>query len=166
MFKKIEKLYFNKSFSDVTTQDIADLFWINKASLYYYFESKVVLFKELLEYSFENFKNNLNKILKKDIDNFIKSYLNYASESQNLFAVISQNWACKRECFIDNIIFKQKEIFEIFYNYFSEKYWFSKEKIFILFSLIDSLSQKKCATWWCIVEIDNLLEEIKSLFIK
>jgi predicted DNA binding CopG/RHH family protein len=26
MFKKIEKLYFNKSFSDVTTQDIADLF--------------------------------------------------------------------------------------------------------------------------------------------
>lgn len=166
MFEKIEKLYFNRSYSDVTTQEIADLFWINKASLYHYFKSKEQLFLELLDYSFNNFVLNLEKILKNDIDNFILDYLNYPSKTKNLFAIINQNGFCEQKEFLDNILDKQKKIFDIFYINFKSKYWFTREKTFILFSLLESFSRKKCVLWWCFVDIDSLLWEIKNLFIK
>jgi len=165
MFKKIEKLYFNKSYNEVTTQEIWDLFWINKASLYHYFSSKEILFQELLNYSFENFMKNLEEILDKDLDFFIKKFLNYPFESKSLFATIKQNNYCEKNKFIIDIKNKQKETFDLLYLKFKKKYWFNKEKTFILFSLLDSLSRKKCINWGCYIEIDSLLWEIKTLFI-
>lgn len=166
MLEKIEKLYFNKWYSDVTTKEIWDLFWINKASLYYYFKSKEILFLELLEYSFEKFINNLNKSLNKNLDFFIIDYLNYPLKNKNLFAIINHNNICENIKFIKTIKTKQETVFEILYNYFNKNYSFSKEKTFILLSLLDSLSRKKCIYWWCYVEVDLLITEIKNLFIK
>jgi hypothetical protein len=108
----------------------------------------------------------LNKILKMDFDKFIEKFVYYPSKSWNLFSIINQNWYCENQLFKNNIKNKQKDIFKLISDEFAIKYWFSKEKTFLLLSLLEDLWRKKCIFWNCIFDLKSVLKEIKTLFNK
>ncbi|MDP2396133.1 MAG: helix-turn-helix domain-containing protein [bacterium] len=73
LLEKIETLFWENSFADVTMDEIARELGMKKASVYYHFPSKEEMFIEVLEYSFNRYKlfiealisgNNLDEILR------------------------------------------------------------------------------------------------------
>jgi AcrR family transcriptional regulator len=59
---KIEELFYEKTFKEISLDTIAKHLEIKKASLYYYFSSKETLIEALIDFSFENYKNFIKKI--------------------------------------------------------------------------------------------------------
>ena len=56
IFRKIEDLFYEKSFSDLSMDEIATALSMKKASLYYHFPSKESMFTEVLEDSFRRYR--------------------------------------------------------------------------------------------------------------
>lgn len=52
---KIEPILYQKTYKEVSLQEIANVLEIKKSGLYYYFDSKEALYLEILEYSFEKY---------------------------------------------------------------------------------------------------------------
>lgn len=164
LLEKIEPIFFDKTFKDVSLQDIADVFGIKKASLYYYFESKEDLFINLLDYSFNRYLNFLNEIFDLKLKDFIKEFIFYPSVSKNFFSVIIQNNYCYNIELRKIIQNNQQIILDLFSVKMSQKYDFSKEKSFILISLLEDIGRKKCLFWKCPIDIESIIENIEKLF--
>jgi len=166
IIKKIEKLFYNKSFANVSMQDIAVELWMKKASLYYHFLSKDDILKEVIEQSFQEYNNFINKIIILDLWDFIKSFLYYPEKNKNLFSIINQNWYCENTKLKGEVMLKQKQILQNISSNLKQKYNFSVEKSFLLISILEDIWRKKCIFWSCPIDSDMLLKEIQNLFIK
>ena len=166
LLERIEPLFFDKTYKEVSLQEIANVFDIKKSSLYYYFKSKDDLFLNLLDYSFNNYLKFLDESFDLELIKFIELFIFYPSKSKNFFSVISQNWYCSNINLKKEIQSKQEKIFELINEKLNTKYWFTKEKTFIFMSVLEDIGRKKCLFWECPVEIDNVIKQINLLFIK
>ncbi len=164
VLQKLEKIFYEKTFSDVSMQDIADYLKIKKASVYYYFPSKERLIKDVLDYSFDNYKTFIKNIPTNNLKNLIYDFIEFPNKSKNLFSIISQKWYCSKQEIRNLIQQKQKEILEIVYTNLINNYKFSKEKSFLFISLLDDLSKKRCIFWDCDINIKKLINEIIKIF--
>lgn len=163
---KIETLFFEDAFMDVSMDDVAKKLDMKKASLYYHFASKEQMFIDILNYSFEKYKIYLDKVfIKKDIDLIISWLVSFPIESKNLFAVVSQKWYCKIWLVRDLIVENNKELLNIFHIFFKDKYDFNQEKTIIFYGIINDLSKKYCI-FDCkeTLDINKLVPEIKKTF--
>ncbi len=161
---KLEILFFEKTYNEVSMQDVANILEMKKPSLYYHFESKETMFSEVLENSFSKYFKFLQEITDLELDIFIKKFLHFPQETKNLFSVINQNWYCENPLFKTYVIEKQKQAFWILEESFFNKYNFSKEKTFILVSLLDDIWRKKCIFWKCPLSLEKVILEVKVLF--
>jgi AcrR family transcriptional regulator len=81
ILKRIEELFYEKSFKEVSMQNIANEIGMKKASLYHHFSSKDILIKDVLDESFLCYLNFIKDIITqwKD-DNFqdlLQSFLDF-----------------------------------------------------------------------------------------
>lgn len=168
IIKKIEGLFYAKSFKEVSMQDIANEIWMKKASLYYYFPSKEVLIREVLEESFENYLNFIKNIIEKWNENnfqeLLKKFLDFPEKNKNIFSIINQNGYAENDEISEIIHQKQKIIFETMFIAMNSKVWFNREKVFLFFALIQQIWKKKFSYSRCEIDGKNLLSEVESLF--
>ena len=64
ILEKIEMLFWENAFAEVSMDDIAKKLEMKKASIYYHFSSKEQMFVEVLEFSFGKYKDFMENILK------------------------------------------------------------------------------------------------------
>lgn len=168
IIKKIEELFYAKSFKEVSMQNIANEIGMKKASLYYHFPSKEVLIREVLEESFENYLNFIKKIIEKwnknNFQELLKKFLDFPEKNKNIFSIINQNGYEENDEISQIIEEKQKIIFETIFISMSSKVWFSREKVFLFFALIQQMGKKKNSYSRCQINEKNLLSEVESLF--
>lgn len=168
IIKKIEELFFAKSFKEVSMQDIANEIWMKKASLYYHFPSKEVLIREVLEASFENYLTFIKKIIEKwNQDNFqelLKNFLHFPEKNKNIFSIINQNGYEENDEISEIVNQKQKIIFETIFIAMNSKAWLSREKVFLFFALIQQMGKKKSSYSRCEIDEKKLLSELETLF--
>lgn len=165
ILEKIELLFYNKSFKEITMQDIANNLWIKKASIYHYFPSKEDIIIEVINHSYEKYNLFVYDLIKENIDNFIENFIYFASNNNNLFAIINQNWYCDNKDLKNKVEEKQKQIFEKIYIYLNTNHNFSKEKTFLFISLLQDISKNKCIFGECMFDMKNITKEIKKIFI-
>jgi len=166
ILEKIETLFSENSFAEVSMDDIAKGLDMKKASLYYHFPSKEQMFVEVLEFSFSKYKIYLTELMENpSLDKILLGIIGYPMESKNLFSVVSQKGYCKIGVIRDLIVLKNMELLEIFYRYFHEKYGFNQEKTMLLQSLLNDLSKKYCI-FDCHETLDSgkLIPEIIKIF--
>ncbi len=166
LLEKIENLFYNKTFTNVSMQDIAQELDIKKASLYYHFPSKDELINQTVEYSFSKYKSFIEKISEEILEKFIEKFLYFPKKSKNLFSIINQNWYCDNKETKTDIRQKQEIIFNILDKKLKENHKFSTEKTFLLISLLDDLWKKRCLFWNCPISIEKLIEEIYKIFLE
>lgn len=85
LLAKIEPLFYEKTFKEISLDIIAKHLEMKKASLYYYFSSKENLIEELVNYSFNNYKNFIVELCNKDWKNWVEEFLNYSKDSKIFF---------------------------------------------------------------------------------
>nr|MDD3720573.1 TetR/AcrR family transcriptional regulator [Candidatus Gracilibacteria bacterium] len=163
ILEKLEPLFYEKPFKNVSMQEIADILKVKKASLYYYFPSKNILLEEIINYSFENYLIFIEDILKKELKKFINDFIKFPKKSKNIFSIINQNGYCEDDELKQNIQNKQKLIFDKISKELEKKYNFSKEKTFLFISMLEDLSRKKCIFGNCPFDLDKLIDEIRKI---
>lgn len=161
---KIEELFYEKTFKEISLDMIAKHLDIKKASLYYYFASKENLIESLIDFSFENYKNFIKKISEWNSKDFVKEFIEFPAKNKNVFSIINQNWYCENSEMKKLLKTRQLEIFTIINIYFAEKYSFSKEKTFLLLSIMEDISKRKCIYWECPINTPDILKEIYNTF--
>lgn len=168
IIKKIEELFYAKSFKEVSMQDIANELWMKKPSLYYHFPSKEKLIEEILEYSFKIYFVFIQKIIKKwNSNNFqelLDAFLHFPETQRNIFSIINQNGYEENDTISEIIQEKQKIIFEIIFEAMSLKAWFTREKTFLFLTLIHQIGKKKSSYSRCNIDEKKLWTEIETLF--
>lgn len=168
IIKKIEELFYAKSFKEVSMQDIASEIGMKKASLYYHFPSKEELIAQVLEYSFEIYLGFIQDIISKwNKENFkelLQDFLDFAEKNKNIFSIINQNGYEENDMISGNIQNKQKIIFDTIQNAMQEKANFSKEKTFLFLTLINQIGKKKSAYGLCDFDKKIILSQIETLF--
>ncbi|MDP2090639.1 MAG: TetR/AcrR family transcriptional regulator [Candidatus Gracilibacteria bacterium] len=166
LLEKIETLFWENSFADVTMDEIARELGMKKASVYYHFPSKEEMFIEVLEYSFNRYKLFIEALISgNNLDEILRGIIKYPLESKNLFAVVSQKGYCKIGIIRDLISIKNRELFNLFFDYLAGKYSFNQEKTILLQSILSDLSKKYCI-FDCSenLDIEKLINEIKKIF--
>lgn len=125
LFATIEPLFYEKTYKEVSLQEIADLLAIKKASLYYYFSSKEVLFLELLDFSFQKYLHFLGQIIaewnENNFQDLLEKFLGFGNREKNIFSRITSSGYCEEEKIFEAVQEKQKIIFEIVHQAFAEK---------------------------------------------
>lgn len=164
ILEKLEPLFYEKPFKNVSMQEIAELLDIKKASLYYYFPSKEVLLQEIINFSFMNYMRFIELTLTKKLDKFTEEFIKFPKKSKNIFSIINQNWYCESDELKKNIQEKQKIIFEMIKTKLKKNHDFSTEKTFLFISLLEEVSRKKCIFWNCPFDLDKLIKEINRTF--
>lgn len=164
ILNKIEPLFFEWNFKEVSLSKVADILWIKKASLYYYFASKNVFFEEVILNSVERYILFLDSISDKSFDEFIISFMEYPNTSKNLISVIDESYCDIPE--IRDLISEKKYFLEKYIlNILSSKFWMSETRWFLLLSLISSFSKRMCfRNEECIVSKWEILKEINIIF--
>lgn len=166
LLRKVESLFFEMNFKEVSMSKIADLLEIKKASLYYYFPSKTEFFKDLILFSEEEFDLFVDEIFELDFETFIKSYLEFPFKNKNLFSIVDESYCDEVE--IKELISERKMIFEKkFLKSLDNKFGICDSKWFLLMNLLSSLSKRNCIkSSDCIVSKDEVLTQISLLFIQ
>lgn len=166
ILEKIETLFWEHAFAEVSMDEIAKTLEMKKASLYYHFPSKEEMFREVLEFSFGKYRTYMEDLLEKgDIDTILSGIVSYPLESKNLFAIVSQKWYCKIDIIRDMIMAKNQELFGLFFAYFHKKYGFNEARAMLLQNLLHDLGKKYCI-FDCKETLDSqaLIQEIKKIF--
>ncbi len=168
IIKKIEELFYDKSFKEVSMQDIASKIGMKKASLYYHFPSKEELIIEVLDSSFHIYFDFIENIIKKwNKNNFqllLHDFLTFWEVNKNIFFVINQNGYEENDIISSYIKEKQKKIFNTIYTAMNKKVAFSQEKTFLFLTLINQIWREKSTYSTCAIDKTKLLSEIEILF--
>jgi AcrR family transcriptional regulator len=75
-----EKIFFEKSFQEASTREIAKKSGISVSNLYKYFKNKESLFYEVTSIFYNSFKNGLNNFFKHRDENFNRNRVELISE--------------------------------------------------------------------------------------
>lgn len=165
IIQKIESLFWENTFSDVSMDEVALKLGMKKASLYYHFTSKEVMFMEVLNYSYEKYKKYIIALLKKDeLEDIISWLINYSVKEKNLYSIISQKWYCKIDVIKNLIEDKNEELWIILKKFFWEKYNLNEQRVLLLRSVIDDLSKKNCIFNCKETDTKKITDEIITLF--
>lgn len=168
IIKKIEELFYAKSFKEVSMQDIASEIGMKKASLYYHFPSKEELITQALEYSFEIYlafiQDIISKWNNKNFKELLQEFLDFPEKNKNIFSIINQNGYEENNIISENIQNKQKKIFDTIHLAMWKKANFSKEKTFLFLTLINQIGKKKSTYNLCNLEKKIILSQIETLF--
>lgn len=168
IIKKIEELFYAKSFKEVSMQDIASEIGMKKASLYYHFPSKDELIHDVLEYSFSIYIDFIHEIIhtwnKDNFQELLEIFLNFWETNKNIFSIINQNGYEENDEISNTIKQKQKIIFETIHWAMSQKANFSKEKTFLFLTLINQVGKKKSTYSLCDIDKKLILSQIEILF--
>ncbi|MDD2487625.1 MAG: TetR/AcrR family transcriptional regulator [Candidatus Gracilibacteria bacterium] len=168
ILQKIENLFFENAFAELSMDEIAANLGMKKASLYYHFPSKEMMFIEVLNYSYEKYKIFLTKIFKEeDLSKMLKSMITFPFENKNLYSIVLQRGYCKIDSIKEFISTKVSDNQKIFSTGIGDRYGISHETLLIFGCVIDDLSKKYCILG-CPSNIDfeNITEEIIRLFFK
>ena len=90
------EIFFKKSFYEATMDDIAQISGIKKATIYYYFSSKIDLASQLLEINIENVFGKIEKIIvstdnmKERIRMIVDFYINLLEENSKFFIIMQR----------------------------------------------------------------------------
>lgn len=90
------EIFFKKSFYEATMDDVARLSGVKKATIYYYFPSKIDLASELLEVNVKKIFEKINEIIfatdniKKRIKMMIVFYINLLEENSKTFIIMQR----------------------------------------------------------------------------
>lgn len=147
VLEKIEQIFWKKDFSEVSMDEVANLLGIKKASVYHHFPSKEMMFLEVLEYSFEKYKNFIEKLFSgkaDDMEKVTRDLIFYPLLQKNLFSIVAQKGYCQISAVKDVIAERSNVITKIFVDFFSNKFGFEEEKIVIYKSVVEFLSKKYC----------------------
>lgn len=97
IIKAALKIFSEKGFYDAKIVDIANEAGIGKGTVYEYFKSKEELFKEIIKYSLNKYKNNLENIIEenKSIENTLSSICRFhgyfIAENKNMALALMSN---------------------------------------------------------------------------
>lgn len=165
---KIEPILYQKTYKEVSLQEIANVLEIKKSGLYYYFDSKEALYLEILEYSFEKYHWFIQQIMKnwKD-DNFLElleKFINYTKTEKNVFSQVSGLGYFEEKNILAFIKEHQKIIFSEIHTIFSKEKWFSEEKTFLFLTLITDIFHKKSMYGDCKIDEKKIGKTIEELF--
>ncbi|MDQ1344038.1 MAG: hypothetical protein QG650_758 [Patescibacteria group bacterium] len=144
ILRKIEDLFYRKSFSDLSMDEIADALGMKKASLYYHFPSKEAMFLEILADSFERHRASVVENLSRGPAELTRNLVESASENRNLFSVASQKGYCKIDSVRDEIARMKTELGDECATLLEKRFGWSPTRSALFFSLIDALAQKRC----------------------
>jgi len=71
-----EKLFAERGFNGVSVQEITEMAGVNKAMVYYYFQSKLSLYRELLKVGLQSVKDALDEAIKQTtVEQRLRTYL-------------------------------------------------------------------------------------------
>lgn len=168
ILQKIEPLFYEKSYKEVSLQDVANIFEIKKSSLYYYFASKEDMFFDVLEYSFNKYLNFIKDLIsrwnKNNFQELLIEFINYWDNEKNVFFRINQSGYSWSDKALDLIQYKQKIIFDEIHNAFYEKAWFSKERTYLFLVLINQTFNNNWVYWKCELNNEHIPSEIEKIF--
>lgn len=143
--EKIEELFWQNSFSDLSMDEVAKNLWLKKASLYHHFKSKDDMFLQVLDFSYLKYKWFLEQIfLLNKLETILENLIKLPFLEKNLFAVVSQKWYCHLDWIRKYIGEKNAEISNIFKEKFWDKNNINDTKMILLRSTIDDLGKKYC----------------------
>lgn len=146
ILRKIEDLFYAKSFSDLSMDEIAGALEMKKASLYYHFPSKEAMFTEILTDSFERHREAVLSSLSLDPEELVRSFIESSSQTRNLFSVASQKGYCKIDSVKEKIASLKTSLSAECAAFLAERFGWSPVKTELFLSLADSLSQKRCGS--------------------
>ncbi|MDD5769721.1 MAG: TetR/AcrR family transcriptional regulator [Candidatus Gracilibacteria bacterium] len=168
IIERIEELFYEKSFAEVSMQDIATKIGMKKASLYYHFPSKEQLIGEVLDYSFGVYLIFINEIIKNWNENnfleLLQEFLDFGDKNKNIFSIINQNGYEENDDITNHNKEKQKIIFDTIHKAMETKNGFSKEKTFLFLTIINQIGRKKSIYNLCEIDKNKILGEIEKLF--
>lgn len=168
ILSKIEPLFYEKSYKEVSLQNIADIFDIKKSSLYYYFNSKEDMFLDLLEYSFDKYlyfvQTLINRWNKDNFQELLIEFINFWDKEKNIFFRINQSWYSDSINCLSLVQSKQKIIFEEIHNAFYKKAGFTREKTYLFLILINQTFNNNWVYWKCQLDNDKIPNEIENIF--
>ncbi|NPV92498.1 MAG: TetR/AcrR family transcriptional regulator [Firmicutes bacterium] len=113
-----EKLFADKGFDAVSIREIADQAQVNSAMLYYYFGSKLELFRAVIEYSLNELSVFLKTLIQEAQDPveqlkcYLKGYVKFFIQNPKTGFIINRI-----------INFKDSDIFAVFDHYWIEQHW-------------------------------------------
>lgn len=162
---KIETLAYNSDFKSLSLSQIANGLGIQKASLYYHFSSKEDMQEKLIDYSWNKFSLAMKEIFQfQKMWEILEKYFHYIETQKNFFAWSLQNWYCNDEKMKSYIQKRYKPILEEIFEKLQQNFWFSQNKSFIFWSILQDITIKRCVFWECGIEKKHLIPEISSLF--
>lgn len=174
ILEKIEPLFFQKSFKEISMQEIADTLEMKKASLYYHFPSKEALIWEVIEKSFQDYLYFVKIIIKKSSDDYKKSsiceliqrFISFPEKNKNIFSIISQNGFKENDQINALIETKQQIIFDMIQIYMLEQFEFSKTKTYLFLETLKDFWRKTNDFSQYQLKSEEVIEEIYDLFFK
>lgn len=144
ILRKIEDLFYQKSFSDLSMDEIALALGMKKASLYYHFPSKEAMFTEILSDSFDRYRETVLESLSLEPSALVRSFVESSSENRNLFSVASQKGYCKIDSVKERIASLKASLVGECSKTLAERFGWSSVKTELFLALADSLAQKRC----------------------
>lgn len=144
ILRKIEDLFYQKSFSDLSMDEIALALGMKKASLYYHFPSKEAMFTEILSDSFDRYRETVLESLSLEPSELVRSFVESSSENRNLFSVASQKGYCKIASVKEKIASLKASLVGECSETLAERFGWSSVKTELFLALTDSLAQKRC----------------------
>lgn len=145
LIRTIEMLFWEQAFSDLSMDTIAERLGMKKPSLYYHFSSKEAMFLEVLEQSFESYREFLGTTLQLvDISDMIAQLILFPLQSKNLFAIASQKGYCQIEDIRNTIEEKFLQLEAEKVKICRERFGWNEPRTKLFFALIESLSKKAC----------------------
>lgn len=146
ILRKIEDLFYAKSFSDLSMDEIALALEMKKASLYYHFPSKEAMFTEILSDSFERYRASVLESLSLEPSELVRSFVESSSANRNLFSVASQKGYCRIDSIKEKIASFKSSLAAECAASLAGRFGWSPVKTELFLSLTDSLVQKRCGS--------------------
>lgn len=166
ILRKIEDLFYAKSFSDLSMDEIALALEMKKASLYYHFPSKEAMFTEILSDSFERYRMSVLESLSLEPSELVRSFVESSSANRNLFSVASQKGYCRVDSIKEKIAELKSSLASECAASLAGRFGWSPTKAELFLSLTDSLAQKRCGSGCSDPLPTEIVDETVSLFFR
>jgi AcrR family transcriptional regulator len=144
---RIEPLFFDRAFAEVSMDDVARSLDIKKASLYYHFPSKDGMFTDLVERSFGRYAPLFESELERHIGEprqLLDRLTVLPAESRTLFPILTQRGYCRIEAIRDRILVLESQLLERFSAALSVHYGMEPARAGLLFLFVDGLAKRRC----------------------
>lgn len=145
LLPRIESLFFERTFSDLGMEEIARELGMKKASLYYHFPSKEAMILEVLRASFEEYRTFFLGVLERPPADIVRESVEYSSSRRNLFSVIFSKGSCRSDEIRRETFAMISELKDECHAVFVRRFGWNRARSEIFLSLLERLSERRCA---------------------